>query len=234
MGKQHLKRLAAPNTWPIARKKSVYITRPSSGAHQLRYCMPVSMVIGEVLGITQNRKEVKQVLESKKVLVNEKVPKTVKHQFGYMDTLHIPSQKSAYRMLLNTRGKLETIQIPEAEAGFTILKLKKKTDLAKDKVQLSFDNGITFIEKDSKKYKIGDSVVYSFKDKKITKHLPLGKGAYCQVLSGNNIGQLGTIESIDGRVVKIKAENKSFETAKSNTFVLGQEKSELIITNKEK
>lgn len=233
MGKQHLKRLAAPKSWPIARKKSVYITRPKPGAHQFRYCMPVSLVLSEILGLTQNKKEVKHVLENKSIMINEKTVRTVKSQFGYMDTLHIPSQNEAYRMLLSTRGKLSIIKIPESEAKTTLLRLQKKSTLGKDKIQLSFDNGATVIVKDAKDYKIGDSVVYDLTEKKITKQLPLTKGATCQVLSGRNAGLIGIVEDVVGNVVKIKADEISVETRKANTFVIGESKPYITVTEKE-
>lgn len=232
MGKQHLKRLAAPQTWPIARKKTIFVSRPRPGAHHFDYCLPISLVLTEILDLTKNSKEVKRILQSKSIFVNMKNPGSVKSQFGYMDTLHIPAQKAAYRMLLNTRGKLTLVQIPESEANVTVLRVNKKTTLDKNRTQLAFDNGLTMIVKDAKNYRIGDSVVFDLSSKKITTHIPLQKDAFCQVLSGANRGDMGVIESIEGRVVRVKGSKKVFETIKSNTFVLGEKKPMITIESK--
>ena len=46
----HLKRLAMPRSWPLPRKTSIWVTRASAGAHALELCMPVRVVIRDVLG----------------------------------------------------------------------------------------------------------------------------------------------------------------------------------------
>ena len=53
MSSNHLKRLAMPRSWPLPRKTTVWVTRPTPGAHALELCMPVTLVIRDVLGLAK-------------------------------------------------------------------------------------------------------------------------------------------------------------------------------------
>ena len=53
----HLKRLAMPRSWPLPRKTTVWVTRPSPGGHSLERCMPVNLIIRDVLGRAQSSRE---------------------------------------------------------------------------------------------------------------------------------------------------------------------------------
>ena len=46
----HLKRLAMPRSWPLPRKTSIWVTRAAPGAHSLELCMPLNVVIRDILG----------------------------------------------------------------------------------------------------------------------------------------------------------------------------------------
>ena len=39
MSSNHLKRLAMPRSWPLPRKTTVWVTRPTPGAHALELCI---------------------------------------------------------------------------------------------------------------------------------------------------------------------------------------------------
>ena len=45
----HLKRLAIPRSWPLPRKTTVWVTRPRAGAHSIERCMPINIVIRDVI-----------------------------------------------------------------------------------------------------------------------------------------------------------------------------------------
>ena len=47
----HLKRLAIPRSWPLPRKTTIWVTRPRAGAHSLERCMPLNIVIRDVIGL---------------------------------------------------------------------------------------------------------------------------------------------------------------------------------------
>ena len=58
MSSNHLKRLAMPRSWPLPRKTSVWVTRPTPGAHSLELCMPITLVVRDVLNLAKTAREV--------------------------------------------------------------------------------------------------------------------------------------------------------------------------------
>ena len=60
MGKDHLKRLAAPKTWGITRKNTKFITKPVPGPHGMQAGMPLSVLIKEILNYAGTTREVKK------------------------------------------------------------------------------------------------------------------------------------------------------------------------------
>ena len=73
MVKLHLKRLASPKTWPIAKKALTYIARPFPGAHTLQHQVPVSVFLRDILGLVTSQKEVKFILHNKQCLIDATV-----------------------------------------------------------------------------------------------------------------------------------------------------------------
>ena len=77
MGKKgktaRLKRKPAPAFWPIHRKELPWVAKPSSGSHSLEKCLPLTLVLRDILGVAQTRKEGKLILAQGKVIVNGKV-----------------------------------------------------------------------------------------------------------------------------------------------------------------
>ena len=80
MGKGHLARLAAPRTWQIDRKSSVFITKPVPGPHGLQSGMPVNVILAPLAAPPAF--VVSMVLSLVKltaVLLTMKVPPAVKY-----------------------------------------------------------------------------------------------------------------------------------------------------------
>ncbi len=73
MVKNHLSRLNAPKSWPIQRKGIKFIVRPSAGAHNMRECIPLNLVLKGLLKYSRTTKETKSVLNAGNVLINGKV-----------------------------------------------------------------------------------------------------------------------------------------------------------------
>ena len=66
----HLKSLAAPKTWPIPRKRFVFVTKQHPGPHTLNSSMPLSVVLRDVLKALSVAREMKKALAAGKILVN--------------------------------------------------------------------------------------------------------------------------------------------------------------------
>ena len=86
----HLKSLAAPKTWPIPRKRFVFVTKQHPGPHTLNSSMPLSVVLRDVLKALSVAREMKKALAAGKILVNGVVRKEMKFPVGIFDTVSVP------------------------------------------------------------------------------------------------------------------------------------------------
>ena len=164
----HLKRINAPKTWPVERKTTKFITKPSPGPHRLEESMPLGVILRDILRLGKERREIKIILNENKVLVNSKVRKKFGFPVGILDTLSIPDLNKHYKLVYSQKGKLTLQEINKEESNYKICKIIGKTILKKKKTQLNFYNGENLIvDKDS--YKVRDSVVIKYI--KILKHL---------------------------------------------------------------
>ena len=69
----HLKRLAMPRSWPLPRKTTVWVTRPSPGGHSLERCMPVNLIVRDVLGRAQSAREVRFIVHNELIKVDRAI-----------------------------------------------------------------------------------------------------------------------------------------------------------------
>jgi ribosomal protein S4E len=69
-GSTGLKRKPAPRFWPIHRKEFTWVVKPSPGPHSLQNCLPLAIVLRDILGFAQTRKEAKSIVSQGKVYVD--------------------------------------------------------------------------------------------------------------------------------------------------------------------
>ena len=50
MSRSHIKRLVMPRSWPLPRKSSIWVQKPNPGGHSIENCMPMALVLRDVLG----------------------------------------------------------------------------------------------------------------------------------------------------------------------------------------
>ena len=228
MGKNHLKRLNAPRTWPINRKGTKWVTRQKPGTHKLKESMPLNLIMKHLMDYAKTTKEVKKILNNKEVLIDNIVRKDIKFPVGILDIIKIPKTKEYFLFLLNKKGKLFLNKINEKQAGIKHLKIINKKTLKKNKSQLNFYNGNNLLTED-KGYKVGDTLLIDLKDKKILKHLKLEKGATVYLTGGKYIGSIGTLEKISlskqskREKATFKIDDKKVETLIKYIFVVDKE-----------
>ena len=51
MSRSHIKRLVMPRSWPLPRKSSIWVQKPNPGGHSIENCMPMALVLRDVLGV---------------------------------------------------------------------------------------------------------------------------------------------------------------------------------------
>lgn len=234
MVKNHLKRIFVPKTWPIMRKEEKFITRPFPGGQSMEHSLPIVVVLKDLLKVARTTREVRYILNNEEVLINGKKKQRPEDSLGLMDVISFPKTKETYRLMLTSRNILKPILVAGEEANMIPSKLKRKTSLKKDVVQLSFHNGnnLLLTEAEAKKYALGDTLLVGL-DNKIIKHLPLTKDATVLFIKGSHIGKTALIKSRKNTMVEVVSKDKNneedhFETKRAYAFVVGSKgKSEL-------
>jgi len=201
----HLKRQKTPKSWPIARKGTKYVIRPSFG---LESGVPLLIVLRDMLKIVKNRKEAKKAIHEKKISINNKLCKNEKECIQLFDKINIISSKKYYKMNLSDKGKFILEDIKEEDTNQKVAKVINKKILKGKKVQLNLSDGRNFLS--DIKCKVNDSVSIDLKNKKIKKCLPLEKGAKIIVIGGKHLGKKGNLIELkpERKIVELKIDNK--------------------------
>lgn len=225
---RHLKRLNAPKSWTILRKSTKYIVKPLPGAHKLAESMPISLVLRQ-LGHAQTSAEAKKIINAHQILVDGKRVRDLKAPVGLLDNLSLPGSNEYYRVVYDTKGRLQLLPISKNESGTKICKVINKTAVKEAKVQLNLNDGRNMLA-DKNSANTGDTLIIEVPSQKIVQHLVLEKGALIYLLGGKHIGTMGTIEAIEGDEVTFKTNNQLIATAKKYALVVGKDKPLITIT----
>ncbi len=220
MGKDHLKRLAAPKIWQIRRKGPKFITKPAAGPHGLESGMALNILLKEVLNYAGTTKEVKKILSSNEIKIDGKARKDYRFPVGIFDTVEIANTNEYFRVIVNNNGKLDLIKIKKDESLVKPCKIIGKT-IVGGKLQLNLYDGKNIFA-DSNSYKVGDTVVLSLPEQKISKHLKLEKKATILLTGGRHIGEKGSVEDvIKDKIIYKDSRDELVETSKKYAFVVG-------------
>jgi len=220
--RNHLKKIAAPRTWMIDRKKNTFITKPRSGPHPINASLPLGVVLRDVLKYARAVSEVKKLLNNKQVLIDGKRRKDHHFPVGLFDILSFPDIKKKYRLLLDKKGRLNLKEIDFKESDIKPCKVVKKTILPKNKLQLNLFDGKN-IHTD-KKCNVGDTVVITLPDQKVKEVLELKKGALVFLTKGKHTGDCGPLQEIKNNQAIYQKDKENIETLKKYLFVLGDKK----------
>ena len=220
MAEKHLKRLAAPVTWPVDRKERKFIARPV-GSYGMEMGMPLITVLKEVLKLVSTRKEGKRVLNSKDILVNGVRRKEEKFMIGLMDVLSIKETGQSYMMLLDNNGKLRLVAIDAKETPVKMCKIIGKRTIKNSKIQLSLHDGRSLIG--TAEHFPGDTVVLELPRGNVKQHLKFESGCHAYLIGGSNVGRTGVVENISGDSVTVRIGDAVVEAAKRFVFVVGRD-----------
>ena len=193
----HMKRLAMPRSWPLPRKTSVWVQRPDPCGHPIDRCMPIGIVLRDILGVAGTRREVSQILNKNVVEVDGRVVTSTGRGVGLLDILTVGDQN--YMCILDNRGRLAYNPISKKNAGIKFCRLNGKTTIKGGKTQLSFHDGRTVIVDDASKetWATGSTCVIDLASGKIKDTLKAEAGASCYLIGGNHVGEVSTIKEIE-------------------------------------
>ncbi|MBI2656881.1 30S ribosomal protein S4e [Candidatus Woesearchaeota archaeon] len=230
MGKDHIKRLAAPKTWQTKRKGLSFITKLVPGPHSSDTGMPLSVLLKEVLNYANTTREVKKILNTSGIKIDGKSRKDSRFPVGIFDTIEFTNVDEHFRIVLNRKGRIDLVKIKKEESLLKPCKIIGKT-MVRGKLQLNLFDGKNIIV-DKNLYSVGDTLILSLPEQKISKHLKLGKKSTIFLTGGKHIGEIGSVEDIvESRVIYKNDKGDLIETSKKYAFVVGDNKP-LITLNK--
>ncbi|MCJ7793951.1 30S ribosomal protein S4e [Candidatus Bathyarchaeota archaeon] len=206
MGKKgktaRLKRKPAPRFWPIHRKELPWIVKPSSGPHSLQNCLPLTLVLRDILGVAQTRREAKMILAQGKVQVDGKVRRKDDFPVGLMDVISLPDMNKYYRVMPSHKG-LVLSPISKDEASFKLVRVEDKSTV-KNGVQIALHDGSNMLVKvaDPKNpqeviYETFDILKITYPEKQVALTLKTKEGNLAVITGGKNMGKQGKIVEIE-------------------------------------
>ena len=207
MGKKgktgRLKRKPAPRFWPIHRKEFQWIVRPSPGPHSLEKCLPLSVVLRDILGVAETRKEAKKITSQGKVYVDGKVRRKDDFPVGLMDVISMPDLKKFYRILPSHKG-LFLNSINKEEASFKLFRVEGRTVVKNGASQIALHDGSNMLVKveDPESppevvYETFDTLKVGLPEKQVLDQPKTKKGNVAIITGGKNIGKQGKIVEIE-------------------------------------
>ena len=186
-----LKRLAAPAFWKIPRRgeKKKFAISPRPGPHPKDRCIPLGLIIRDYLKLAENRKEAKKIV----VKIDGKIRRDLKFPVGLMDVLEIGDK--FYRVVPDEKDYLALKEVKDG--NIKLLQVKGKTYIKGNRVQIHFHDGRNLlVKKEDDKFKVGDVIIWDFKENKIKDHIKFEEGVLVIITHGKNVGKIGKIESI--------------------------------------
>ncbi len=220
----HLKRLAMPRSWPLTRKTSIWVTRAAPGAHPLELCMPLNVVIRDVLGYANSTREVRHILHNNLASIDGRVCKDVRRGIGFMDVLTLGEDH--YRCVLDRKGRLRYRTISKKEAETKVCRINGKTTVKGGKTQLNLHDGRNILVDDANEYSTGDSLVVSLPSQEIKKHIRFAEGTRCYLTGGAHVGEFADVKEyiVKRSSMPNEVQFAEFGTIVSNVFAVGDEK----------
>jgi small subunit ribosomal protein S4e len=249
MGKKgktaRLKRKPAPAFWPIHRKDKPWVVKPSSGSHSLEKCLPLTLVLRDILGVAQTRKEGKLILAQGKVLVDGKIRKKDDSPVGLMDVISMPDAGKYYRVMPSHKGLVLT-PISKEHSNIKLVRVEDKTAVHNG-VQIALHDGSNMLIKvaDAKNpvevtYETFDILKMAYPEKQVVQSLKTKEGNIAVITGGKNIGKQGKIVEIEKTEAKKRrqalvliedSEGARYQTILDFVFSIGE--TEPLITSLE-
>lgn len=220
----HMKRLAMPRSWPLPRKTSIWVTKAAPGAHALELCMPVVVVIRDILGYAKSTREVRHILHNNLVSIDGRICKDSRRGVGFMDVLTLGEEN--YRCIVDQKGILRYRQISKKEAKTKVCRINGKTTIKGGKTQLHLHDGRNILTDDASEYNTGDSLVLALPSQEIKEHIRFSDGIKCYLTGGAHVGEFAEVSEyiVKRSSMPNEVQFADFGTVMSNVFAIGSQK----------
>ena len=225
--RKHLKRFKAPKSWPIHPKEDTWTVKPAPGSHAIEDSLSLLIIVRDVLGLADNSREAKRIINNGDILIDGKAKKDYKFPVGFMDILSIPKTGDNYRLLLDTKGRLNLHPITEDDAKFKLAKIINKSTIKGGITQLNLHDGRNVLV-DEDNFAGQDVIALGVPEQDINENYKFEDGAVVFVTGGKHIGEIGKVkevivnESSKPNTITIEKANKdTFLTLEKYAFVIG-------------
>ncbi len=219
------KRLTAPRAWSIPRKGPKWVVSPSPGPHPLGRCIPLLIVLRDMLHYCDNAREAKTIVRTRKVLVDNRQVKDPGFPLGLMDTLSLTDVGEYYRVLLDRRGRFQLLPIKDKEAEWKLSRVENKTVLKGGRLQLNLSDGRNILTEDGQATR--DTLKISLPAQEVLDVYPFEEGAVALLIGGKHVGQVGQVEEViveRGSKPNMVRFKEGFSTVQDYVFVVGKQK----------
>ena len=224
----HQKRLSVPKSWPVARKEDTFTVKADAGPHG-EAGVPLLIVLRDVLGYVDSRKEARYALNQGTVLVNGTTVGDESRPIGMFDILAFTERGEYYRVFPGEGGRLALTPIDADAAGSRLGKVVRKRQVGGGDVQLTLHDGATLTVDDETAYTTDDSLVVDNETKEVVAHFPYEEDALVTAVRGAHAGEIGRIESIqvtpgsnDNAVTVEQEDGDGFETIEEYVVVIDE------------
>ncbi|QSG12367.1 Ribosomal protein S4E [Halapricum desulfuricans] len=208
----HQKRLSVPNSWPVERKTQTFTVKADAGPHG-EDGVPLLIVLRDVLGYVDSRKEARYALGQDQILINGAPESDESRPVGMFDILAFTEREEYYRVFPGEGGRLALTAIDAEAAESKLGKIVGKQHVPGGDVQLTLHDGHTLLVEDASEYTPGDSIVIGNEDSEasgdasdasgdgprageIVAHFEYEEGALVTAVDGQHAGEIGEIEEI--------------------------------------
>ncbi|MFB6107361.1 MAG: 30S ribosomal protein S4e [Haloplanus sp.] len=227
---RHQKRLSVPKSWPVERKTATWTVKADAGPHG-EAGVPLLILLRDVLGYVDSRKEARYALNQNGVLVNGDAVSDVERPIGMFDILAFVEREEFYRVFPDEGGRLSLTPIDADAADSRLGKIIRKGQVSGGDFQFTLHDGanLRVPESEGSEYAPGDSLVVDNETKDIVAHFPYEEGALVTAVSGAHAGEIGTVESItvtpgsgDNLVAASQEDGEGFETVADYVVVIDE------------
>ena len=235
MARKHLKRLFAPKDWMLSKLTGVFAPRPRAGAHKIRECMPLAVILRNRLKYALNYKETQMIVRQGLVKVDGRARIDAKYPAGFMDVLEIPKTNDRIRMLYDVKGRFEMVRLSEEEAKIKLCKVVNLWTTSHRTPMLTTHDGRRIRFPDPKINR-NDTIIIDVATGAIQSTLKARIGAIAMITGGSNRGLVGEILSVERHpgsfdIARLRdKQGNEFATRNNNVFVIANSFDSIPIT----
>ena len=223
---RHQKRLSVPNSWPVERKEQTFTVKADAGPHG-EAGVPLLILLRDVLGYVDSKKEARYALGQDSVLVNGTAVSDEERPIGMFDILAFAEREEFYRVFPDEGGRLSLTPIDGDAADSRLGKVVGKRQVPGGETQLTLHDGATLLT-DDESITRNDSIVISNDDNAVVAHFPYEEGALVTAVDGEHAGEIGQIDEIqvtagssDNNVL-VDADGDRIETVEAYVVVIDE------------